>query len=289
VSSSDLALFKAAFTASSPEHAALSGSNYSLSPLAVRTDPDAAAADGGAYALPAGGSLAQSRLSGSGRVIDGGLAVYSSNELMLGSSAAGVDSLRVSLSSVARPYGALITARPGGLADPQADGFDLRYIHGWPSALKWSGAGYALDVTPHAGLGVSNGGGAAEAGAMVRFGSDLGHNVANKLGLHEVDRSTYAGKGRWYIFAAASGQAVGLNMTPGSPGMPRNSWSSESTSALISDAQAGVGWRKGDMQASFGYVHREIRSDVSELTNVNGSPSKISDSMVAFSLSIHPH
>jgi hypothetical protein len=287
----DLALFKAAFTAASPERAALSSPDDSFSPVGLRADPDAAAAEGGAFVLPAyaGASLAQSRLVGPGHVVDGGLAVWSSNEMTLGSSAAGVDSVRVSLSSVARPYSGVITAGPNNLADPEAEAFDLRYIHGWPSALKWSAAGYALDVSPHAGLGVSNGGGAAEAGAMVRFGSDLGRGVANKLGLHEVDRSTYAGKGRWYIFAAASGQAVGLNMTPGAPGMPHNSWSSESTSALISDAQAGVGWRKGDMQASFGYVHREIRSDATELTNVNGTPSKISDSMVAFSLSIHPH
>ncbi len=287
--SSDLALFKAAFTPSSPEQAALSGSNYSLSPVAPRAVPGAA--DDADFVLPAygGASLNQSRLVGPGHVVGGGLAVYSSNEVTLGAGAAGVDSVRMSLSSVARPYGGVITAGPGNLADPQAQSVDVRYIHGWPSALKWAGAGYALDVSPHAGFGVSNGGGSAEAGAMVRFGTDVGRGVANKLGLHEVDSSTYAGKGRWYIFAAASGQAVGLNMTPGAPGMPRNSWSSESTSALISDAQAGVGWRKGDMQASFGYVHREIKSDVSELTSVTGSPTKISDSMVAFSLSIHPH
>jgi hypothetical protein len=283
------ALFRAAFAAQGDGRATTPTSAYSLSSGGVRADPDAVDAVDAPFVLPAytGTGLDQTRLLGPGRVVNGGLALWSGGEVTLGAGAAGVDSVRMSLGSVARAPGGLITARPDGLTDPEAQAFDVRYIHGWPSALKWSAAGYALDVSPHAGLGVSNAGGTAEAGAMVRFGSDLGGKVAKKLGLHEVDGSSYGDRGRWYLFAAASGQAVGLNMSPGAPGMPRNSWSSETTSALISDAQAGVGWRKGEMQASFGYVHREIKSQAVELTS--GGPAKISDSMVAFSLSIHPH
>jgi hypothetical protein len=290
--SQDLALARAAFTPTSPERAALSGPSYSLSPVGLRSDPDAAPDSEGAFVLPAytGGALGQARLAGSGQVVSGGLAVWSSNEVTLGSGAAGTDSVRVSLGAVARPYTGAITSQPGSLADPQAEAFDLRYTHGWPAALKWSAAGYAVDVTPHAGLGVSSAGGAAEAGAMVRFGTDLGRDAARKLGLHEVDGASYGGRGRWYLFAAASGQAVGLNMTPGAPGLPKGAWSAESTSALISDAQAGVGWRKGAMQASVGYVHRDIqlRGDGADNNLGAAGPSRISDSMVAFSLSIHP-
>jgi len=268
-----------------------SGQVYSLTPAPLRGGPAAAELVDAPFLLPAytGTNLDQARLLGPSRIVDGsGLAVWSSGQVMLGANAAGVDSVRMSIGGVARAPGGVVFARPDGLLDPDAQAFDVRYIHGWPAALKLSAAGYALDVSPHAGLGLSNAGGTAEAGAMVRFGSDLGSRFAKKLGLHEVDGSTFADRGRWYLFAAASGQAVGLNMAPGAPGMPRSSWSSESTSALISDAQAGVGWRRGDMQASFGYVHREIKGQTP--TDFSGAnPAKISDSMVAFSLSIHPH
>ena len=278
---------KAGLAQSSP---ALSVPAYGLNAVAVRRNPDDAAAIDGPFILPAytGTSLDQTRLLGPSRAVLGGaLAMWSTDEVTLDQSAGGVDSVRMSVGGLARAPGGVITARPDGLLSPDAQAFDVRYVHGWPSALKWSAAGYDVDFSPHAALGVSNAGGTAEAGAMVRFGSDLGSKVAKKLGLHEVDSSTYAGRGRWYLFAAASGQAVGLNMTPGAPGLPRNSWSTETTSAMISDAQAGVGWRKGDMQASFGYVHREIKGEQFEFNGAN--PSKINDSMVAFSLSIHPH
>ena len=284
-SSANMTLFNAAFAAGGN-----AGPTYALSPVGLRTDPDEAAAVDGPFLLPAytGSNLDQPRLLGPSRVIDGGgLALWSSGEVTLGASAAGVDSVRMSLGGVARAPGGVITARPDGLFGPDNQAFDVRYIHGWPSALKWSAAGYDLDFSPHAALGMSNAGGTAEAGAMVRFGSDLGARFARKLGLREIDGATYGDRGRWYLFAAASGQAVGLNMTPGASGLPRNSWSAESTSAMISDAQAGVGWRKGSMQASFGYVHREIKGQTVDLNS--GAPNKISDSMVAFSLSIHPH
>ncbi len=283
----DSALFSVAFA---PRPTAQSGPSYSLTPAPLRAEPDGAAAAviDGPFSLPAytGTSLDQARLLGPSRIIDGGVAMWSSGQVTLASSGAGVDALRMSVGGVARAAGGVVSARPDSLFDPDAQAFDVRYIHGWPSALKWSAAGYALDFSPHAGLGFSNAGGAAEAGAMVRFGSDLGARMARKLGLHEVDGASYGEVGRWYLFAAASGQAVGLNMTPGAPGLPRSSWSSESTSAMISDAQAGFGWRKGDMQASFGYVHREIKGQALEFNGAN--PAKISDSMVAFSLSIHP-
>jgi hypothetical protein len=282
------ALFEAAFAPVRSNGVSAAGPSYSLTPLGLRGEQNPAAFEA-PFVLPAytGGGLDQPRLLGPLRVVDGGLAVWSSDEVTLGQSGAGVDAVRVTLGSIARAHGGLVQARPDSLADPDPQAFDLRYIHGWPAALTWSGAGYALDVSPHAALGVNNAGGTAEAGAMVRLGSDVGSKLANKLGLHEVDPSTYGDRGRWYLFAAASGQAVGLNMTPGAPGLPHNSWSAETTSALISDAQAGVGWRKGSMQASFGYVHREIKNQTAEITN--GAPGKISDSMLAFSLSIHPH
>jgi hypothetical protein len=47
-----------------------------------------------------------------------------------------------------------------------------------------AGAGkYALDVTPHAGLGFGGAGGSAEAGATVRLGKKMGDQVVNSLGV----------------------------------------------------------------------------------------------------------
>jgi len=100
-----------------------------------------------------------------------------------------------------------------------------------------------------------------------------------------VDGARYGNQGRWYLFAAASGRAVGLNMTRDSQtgDLRRNGWSVDPSAAIIGDAQAGFGWRKGSMQASLGYLHREMKNEF----GVRGAGMG-GDSMVAFSMSIHP-
>jgi hypothetical protein len=221
-----------------------------------------------------------------------GLQVWRSREIhsKLRSDGA-VDTLRVSIAGVARGAGGVVLARPGGLLEPDARAFDVTYVRGWPAALKLSTGRYDLDVSPHAGFGVSSIGGSAEAGALVRLGAHLEDRVINSLdglGVHAVDGATFGGRGRWYLFAAASGRSVGLTMTRDAQGdLRRAGWSTDASSTLISDAQAGVGWRKGDMQASFGYVHREIRPLIVAPFGVGTT--KVSDSMVAFSLSVHSH
>lgn len=174
-------------------------------------------------------------------------------------------------------------------ADPRFGGVaaDMSVRH-WPSAFAVSTKRYDVDFSPHAGLGWLGGGASAEAGGMVRLGAHLQDKVIrglNGLGVRETDPTAFRDRGRWFLFAAVSGQAVGLNMTRDSLGGPqRLGWSAEGTSALISDAQAGLGWRKGAMQASFGYVHREIKGDIA--SNVSGGPISYRDSMLAFSLSL---
>ena len=155
--------------------------------------------------------------------------------------------------------------------------------------MKFKTGDYALDVSPHAGVGMSNAGGSAEAGAMIQFGQDVDSRVRerlNGLGIKTVDGSSFGNRGRWYLFAAASGRAVGLNMLRDSQGdFRRANWSTDPASALIGDAQAGVGWRKGAMQASFGYLHREIKPSSS--ASLKGMDNR-DDDMVAFSLSFKP-
>ena len=157
---------------------------------------------------------------------------------------------------------------------------------GWPSVVAVSNGHYDVDFSPHAALGSSLGGESAEAGGMVRLGAHLQDSVMNRLGMHAVDGSAFGDRGRWFLFAAASGRAVGFNMTHDQSGFQRAGWSAEGTSAMISDAQAGLGWRRGNMQASFGYVHREIKTDAP--VNFASDSQTVRDSMVAFSFSLTP-
>ena len=92
---------------------------------------------------------------------------------------------------------------------------------------------------------------------MVRVGQNLGDRVAKRLGL--ADSSSFGGQARWYLFAAASGKAVGLNLLNSGWDWRRAGITQDSADALIGDAQAGFGWRKGSMSADLGYVHREVK------------------------------
>lgn len=65
-------------------------------------------------------------------------------------------------------------------------------------------------------------------------------------------------QGRWFIFAAGSGEAFGLNMIKDPVrGWRRAGWSVERL-AEYGKAQVGVGWRRGDSQLAFSVARREI-------------------------------
>ena len=227
------------------------------------------------------------------RMVSNGIHESPTGEVLLdppnGRTKGTIDSLRMTIGAVARLPVGLAMGRDleGSELDPKT--FDLSYTRGWPSALTLKAGAYDLDVSPHAGLGMSNAGGSAEAGAMVRFGSNLDtefvQRFASGLGIHAVDGARYGDQGRWYLFAAASGRAVGLNMTRDSQtgDLRRSGWSVDPSAAIIGDTQAGFGWRKGSLQASLGYLHREVKNEF----GVRGAGMG-GESMVAFSMSIHP-
>lgn len=78
---------------------------------------------------------------------------------------------------------------------------------------------------------------------------------AKRLGL-QVDVSPARGKkGRWFAFAATSGDALGFNF--GDKGRKGQRWSVEKL-AEYGKAQIGLGWRKGPMQISAAATQREI-------------------------------
>ena len=194
-----------------------------------------------------------------------------------------VNTLRLSTGDVLRTNAQGLPLAPGR-DDISTPVYEIRLTRDWPGALSLESERYGLDVTPHAGLGVSSEGGLAEAGAAITLSRKSADERVSAglsaLGLR--DGARLGSGGRWYLFAAASGRAMGLNMQKDGRGWDR-AWSQDASSTLIGDAQLGVGWRKGPMQTSFGYIHREVKGD----HMLWGQDTK-GDSMVAFSLAIKP-
>lgn len=243
-------------------------------------------ADDPSFSLSPAGAYGDAKLLDADRYYEGrGAVSWRSNAFVVGEGEHAVDSVRVSVASVAqngqtRP---LALVRPDDQDSFEDRDVDVTVTRGWPAAVSLDAGKYSLDVTPHAGLGFGGAGGSAEAGATVRLGKKMGDQVANSLGVQ--DGREFGQQGRWYLFAAASGQAVGLNMLRSGEG----DWSgagvsTDTSSKLVGDGQAGVAWRKGPMQASFGYVHRKIRAK----DQIMGMATQ-KDEMVAFSFSLKPH
>lgn len=185
------------------------------------------------------------------------------------------------------------TARdlPPGLAATLAsqsedERFWIGYSREWPALFSGTAGDYDFDISPHAGVGLSDAGRSAEAGATLRFGDlDPRGRARRALGMTAVDGREFRGRGRWYLFAALSGKAVGVNMLrdPLDGGWRPAGLSSDFTSGFMTSAQAGVAWRQGPTQASLGYVRRKVR-----ITAVRPDLYPNSDNALAFSFAIKP-
>jgi hypothetical protein len=80
-----------------------------------------------------------------------------------------------------------------------------------------------------------------------------------RLGFSQTPRRL-RDKGHWFLFAAGGTNAVGLNILNSPSGeLRRAGWSTEHVAA-VGSGQAGVGWRRGALQLSFGAVERELSS-----------------------------
>ncbi len=243
--------------------------------------------EGGFALSPAGAATGDARILDADRYYEGqGPVTWRSNAVSYQAQPGGpIDSVRVSVAGVARTaaYAPLTLVRPDSEAYEARD-VDVTLTRGWPAAVKFGTGKFALDVTPHAGVGFGGSGGSAEAGATVRLGKNMKGQVQDALGVHDGDQ-TFGNRGRWYIFAAASGRAVGFNMLRGQDGgWSRAGLTQDTTSRLIGDSQAGVAWRRGPMQASLGYIHREIRAK----DGIMGLATQ-KDDVVALSFSLKPH
>ena len=193
------------------------------------------------------------------------------------------------LAQTSHSAGAIAFDQPGYLTAADEGALDFAGP-GRSSTLSLTKGGYEFAFVPQGGFDAAGGASAAQAGAMVRVGADIQGKVMdglNKLGMHTVDSAALANRGRLYLFAAYSGKEVGLNIGHGTQGgIQRLGWSAEGASTLVSDGQVGVGWRQGKMQASVGYVHRDVNSNYDNGFG-NVGMQKLSDNMVAFTLSLH--
>ena len=94
-------------------------------------------------------------------------------------------------------------------------------------------------------------------------GADKDKALVRKLnawGIEEGEKTYGDKQGRWYLFAAAKGRSVGLNMVRDGAGHLANQGLTTDQTALVGTAEAGLGWRKGSRQVSLGFQRRHIAS-----------------------------
>ncbi len=82
---------------------------------------------------------------------------------------------------------------------------------------------------------------------------------SNDWGVSEGEKSFDDQQGRWYLFAAASGRSVGLNMVGDGAGHYANAGVTTDQTATVGTGEAGIGWRKGDRQISLGFQERRLQ------------------------------
>ena len=169
------------------------------------------------------------------------------------------------------------TARDSAVFD--VDSYDVSYTRGWPVARAYTPSGLEVSLTPHAGIGVGDRGGSAEAGATLRIGADLDRIVPE-------GSEAFGQRARWYLYAAGSGRAVGYNFARTRDGDFARSGVSHDSGSFLGDASVGVALRRGDMQGSFGIVYREIEAE--GLRGGEGFDRDVTEGLVAFQLSIKP-
>ncbi len=253
------------------------------SAIVTRSGADALAR-GGVFAVPAfigeglaGQPAVTARVAATGE----GLIAWRSSEISRLAPGGAVDSIRMSQAWVSR------SLSPGANVAYDPAAVDVSVVRGWPAAVLFNAGAVGVSLTPHAGFGVGSGGGSsAEAGAMVKV-SSLQGVVEDRLAAMGVKSgaSVYGNQGRWYLFAAVRGQAVGMNLQETGGALRRTGWSTDVSSALVGDGQVGVGWRKGGIEASVGYVHRDVRLQGSPV----GASDSYSDNMAALAFTYRPH
>lgn len=178
-----------------------------------------------------------------------------------------------------RADGSPLPLTPLDQAAFEADGYDLSYTRGWQAARAYTASGLEVTLTPHAGVGVGDRGGRAEAGATLTIGGSVD-------GMVPEGSQAFGDRARWYLYAAGSGTAVGYNFARTRDGDYAGSGVSRDSGSFLGDASIGVAMRRGHVQGSFGLVYREVEAE--GLRGGEGFDRDVSEGLVAFQLSIKP-
>jgi len=178
-----------------------------------------------------------------------------------------------------RADGAPLPVSPLDHGGFQAEGYDVSYTRGWPVARGYTASGLEVTLTPHAGIGVGDRGGLAEAGATLKIGRGIDRLVPE-------GSAAFGQRARWYLYAAGSGTAVGYNFARNRDGDYARSGVSHDSGNFLGDASVGIALRRGDMQGSFGVVYREIEAE--GLRSGRGIDNDVTEGLIAFQLSIKP-
>ena len=142
---------------------------------------------------------------------------------------------------------------------------------------------------PYSGAKLGDANDHALPGAMVEIGPGREptkqDQVTDKLQSMGVrDGTEFGNAGRWYAFVGGSGKTLGFNVRRDPDGPLRTYGLSVDPAAAVGDIQAGVGFRKGDVQTSVGYVHRTFKPAYA-MQNIDFDNK---DEMVGVSLSLKP-
>ncbi|WGU39932.1 lipid A-modifier LpxR family protein [Phenylobacterium sp. NIBR 498073] len=215
---------------------------------------------------------------------DGAPVRWTTNNFQLGKTARGsIDTMRLSVGGTERSPSGLPANIDPRAAQFDADAYEVAVTRDW-APVRFGAGELDVALTPHTGVGLSNSGGQAEAGATLTVAQKRDGEVEDRLNdLGVRDGKAYGDQGRWYLFAAASGRAVGLNVLRNGNSWDRQGFTTDPSSALVGDAHVGVAYRKGALQTSFGYIHREVKGE----HMVFGQETK-EDSVLAFTFSIKP-
>lgn len=147
---------------------------------------------------------------------------------------------------------------------------------GMQAAVNWAGdaqdwarptfaavKGAAADYEPKFKFQMRRQGQGSEAQVQVSLGKAEAPrspaNIISRLGfIPQPMPAAVQKKGRMFLFAAVNTDAVGYNILRGPEGELRRVGFSAEKLAASGESQAGIGWRKGPVQASFGYIERRI-------------------------------
>jgi hypothetical protein len=127
--------------------------------------------------------------------------------------------------------------------------------------------------------------GAALTGGHVQSGRDVGYSHEWRL---SPGRSSDGSQGQWGVFVSATANTVSSEAREDAARWSDPAFSDVRDQGVVSKAQAGLVWRRGGAQASFGYVRRSVKLAAPVNNDILANLPK-SDHVAGISFSFMPH